>query len=201
MQALRVYVRSAFVEGGAFNEAPSTWGRHADDFIPTPVHTHPSTHHRHSHASSFLSLDCATWQVDLEGDRRFNSRYPKRWPTPWYLGWYTRHCLSECAASSSSTDDRARTYSSASVGTRPRRFDGSRCFLAIVVGPWVLLLVAILSLLAVLSWSVRAYAVLGIVTGYFVLLPLLYATLERLVGQNRTAVSRPGPPQSGRGWT
>jgi hypothetical protein len=53
--------------------------------------------------------------------------------------------------------------------------------------------VSILSLLAVLSWSVRAYAVLGIVTGYFVLLPLLYATLERLVGQNRTAVSRPAP--------
>jgi hypothetical protein len=71
--------------------------------------------------------------------------------------------------------------------------------MAIVVGPWVLLLVSILSLLAVLSWSVRAYAVLGIVTGYFVLLPLLYATLERLVGQNRTAVSR--PDQSGRWLT
>lgn len=74
-----------------------------------------------------------------------------------------------------------------------RRFDRSRCFMAIVVGPWVLLLVSILSLLAVLSWSVRAYAVLGIVTGYFVLLPLLYATLERLVGQNRTEASRPAP--------
>lgn len=36
-QSLRVYARSAFVEGGAFNEAPSMWGRHATDFIPEPV--------------------------------------------------------------------------------------------------------------------------------------------------------------------
>lgn len=129
-----------------------------------------------------MAVVAGVLKVDLEDDRHLKTRYFKRWPTPWYCGWYCRDWLLACTSGSSAAPGEP------GAARRRASFDRSRWFQAVVVGPWALLLVAILSLLAVLSWSVQAYLVLAIVAAYFLLLPALYSLAEATVGHNRTAV-------------